>query len=1693
MAEGKMHPPEDLVLSKPAEEAWAGKGGNDEEKVLMGFLDESKDQASSDNNIPLSPQWLYAKPIESKIGLSAASGDTRPPNSLPHGTLSDSAQKDVWRLDGSQDKKEWRRSVPDVESTCRWREEERETSLLGRRERRKEGDRDIEYRKSDRRSDSSRENSDSRTLPSSDRWHDVPNRSAMHEGRRDSKWSSRWGPEDKEKDSRTEKKTDGEKEDSHTEKQSFVGSLRPLSESDSRDKWRPRHRQEVPAGGSAVYRAAPGFGLERGRVEGSNVGFALGRGRSKSISGLPFKSSSSGPIGAAPVFNSESVHGKSGLSVERFRYPRGKLLDIYRKQKMFPSSDTPPEGIEEVPSITQSSVVTPLAFVAPDSEEQVLLDDIWKGKVTSSEVGYSPRRDRMARDNGSEKDAGELTLIEKKHGVLSNNSAGEGFFINSAEPDSSHGERMDKVNTLIDGVDPGSTAAVSGNDAFYTRVSNGNLTDCEQKVSESIVFNDDGRVGHPDFLKNAESEEASSSVSFDASVKLPDDSNSLFDTSIIHKIPNSNELFQNIDVEVKVVNQGTSPEELSLLYQDPHGEIQGPFLGADIIKWFEEGFYGMDLPVCLSDAPESTPFLPLGEVMPHLKPKFKSVPVTISHQKSEPLDSLKDNLEDCVPPFDITGSFAMNDSQEAPSGLWDAPGHRIKPTSAEHETSVDCLNDRLLLSNIGQSFHDFAGQDTEEVLYTGRPASSIEKPLGKLANDHIDPSQISSSLHLMGAEMGETGLANHKVPRHNDLNPLGLLWSELQGTHPKHPLSTNIASFNDQGIDNHAAAGDVSFVKHKQEQFSLVGDSPIIHDVWPSNYRRNNSSNVLQEAIDSSRLSCFEAEANQFSWEEHLHAQQLQKQQLQQKHLLAHHNEDLAGPFLEQIKGSVHQKQSICQPTPDLEHLLNLQLEQQRHIQQLQHQHQLQQQQQLQHQMQLLQQQQQQQQQQQKHLLLEQLLHQQLRNPGFGAVHVDHQQANNVLDEVLFRQQLLHELQQQSQHLPLHHDAAMEQLIQAKFGHNLQRENYNDLLEYLSHSKHMQMVPLEQQLLLGLQQEQLETQQFSIPSTQLSGMEEERHVGGVWSIDQSGQFIRAASSPHQTHSARLNQLDFMQTPQRHSSIEQPSQLERNLLLHERMQRELYEPSLHQLERSIPLPVGTPGPNVDFVNALGRFQGLVAQEQHRHVQSSGQMGQFPSGIHSHQSRISEQLIGTSAQMGQFPSGIHSHQRQISEQLTGLHVDAMERHWSESNWQLPSSLIESHVNQLQIEAERQKWDMKANCTSEDPNVWASLVGNSGDSEHWLVDLLHQKGVLQSQQSLGLVDGASTSSYEHRNPSWLYSRSGADNSFNLASDRVGMGDSLSEGSLFAKLGHAPQERLVNVNLEGQAYSFESSGGLAFQSSSQTLAEQRRFLSDMGEIEKERFIDTMGGDASVERTVFSDVKEGKRGRKHVSKGKLMDRLVVDTLESGVEQVGGRDHEGMEVSAPIRHASFGSTGGVGSFFNYESGADNACNEEMINDRIAGALDKGADNPLPKHAYYPHVISSQGALSELASASPVKGTNPASYASSEEGRQEPGGNLAIQASETLAANRKDPRFHRTSSSSDAGLPELSFIDMLKSTKKPLPDTDSSTGALESVDAGPGGKSSKKKGKKGRQIDPSLLGFKVHSNRILMGEIHRPDD
>lgn len=70
----------------------------------------------------------------------------------------------------------------------------------------------------------------------------------------------------------------------------------------------------------------------------------------------------------------------------------------------------------------------------------------------------------------------------------------------------------------------------------------------------------------------------------------------------------------------------TAPEELSLFYKDPKGQIQGPFKGIDIIGWFEAGYFGIDLPVRLENSAVDAPWLSLGDAMPHLRAKARPPP-----------------------------------------------------------------------------------------------------------------------------------------------------------------------------------------------------------------------------------------------------------------------------------------------------------------------------------------------------------------------------------------------------------------------------------------------------------------------------------------------------------------------------------------------------------------------------------------------------------------------------------------------------------------------------------------------------------------------------------------------------------------------------------------------------------------------------------------------------------------------------------------------------------------------------------------------------------------------------------------------------------------------------------------------------------------------------------------------------------
>uniref|UniRef100_A0A6N2MCP9 GYF domain-containing protein n=1 Tax=Salix viminalis TaxID=40686 RepID=A0A6N2MCP9_SALVM len=942
MTDGKLNLPDDLILSSKSSD-----------ECLSSF----KDQLTVDNTIPLSPQWLYAKTVDAKALTSGASGETRASNSLSLGNSTDNNLKDNWRLDGTQDKKDRRRIASDIESSRRWREEERDTGLLGRRDRRKD----------DHRVDSvsTRDISENRALSSSDRWHDSNNRISGYESRRDSKWSSRWGPEDKEKGSLTDKRADVEKEDTHSDKQNFGTDNRPTSdlENDSRDKWRPRHRMEVHAGGPAAYRSAPGFGSDRGRVESSNVRFAVGRGRSSNSGNSQIgRHLNSSPIGSIPVDKNHT-----------FCYPRGKLLDIYRKHKTLPSFDSMPDGMEHACPITQETAIKPLAFVSPDAEEEAVLGDIWQGKITSSGGLKNSFRGNDDTSNNNTAGSGELPLgegnpnssvnteeIADSLGKSTFNASGRG--IGSEKLDTSMAEEEDsqkdgtqKLTTTIvrDLTDYFAPAVLKKEDSSSFGESGPSYNVVELKAFEMSSVEDVASKKH---LKLGDIEP----TTFEFGSQLPDDSSSLFDFI-------------------------TPLEELSLCYLDPQGAIQGPYLGIDIIAWFEQGYFGTDLPVRLSDAPSGLPFCELGDIMPHLKIKpgyASSTSPSSKLQLSEPVGESSEGS--ALPPassLEFKGSAVREELQYASSGLETIP------------------------SVSGQS----------------RPGS-IGNPLMTDATDIQSFVSNPPSHPVILNEFSETGMSNHQD---ETVHPFGLLMSELRSnSHLRHAQASYMASSMSEGhaVDLYAER-DAALASHRS--FDSVSDQSCYTQTWPEDYTKKPLMNPYIDlgSTDARHLFRRQPEFNDFD-QQHLMSQKMQNERQQQNHI--------SHPFLHATELGFEQMPS---------HLIELQLQQQRKLD-LQRRQQLELQRRQQLELQHRQQLEHQRQQQLEHQRRQQLEHQQRQQLEHQQRHLELQQQQQQFElqqqqqqfELQQRHHLMHQQQQQQQihqyQMKLQQQQVLEQLLQ---------------------------------------------------------------------------------------------------------------------------------------------------------------------------------------------------------------------------------------------------------------------------------------------------------------------------------------------------------------------------------------------------------------------------------------------------------------------------------------------------------------------------------------------------------------------------------------------------------------------------------------------------------------------------------------
>ncbi|TKV91053.1 hypothetical protein SEVIR_9G070100v4 [Setaria viridis] len=258
-----------------------------------------------------------------------------------------------------------------------------------------------------------------------------------------------------------------------------------------------------------------------------------------------------------------------GASRDSLRYSRMKLLEIYRttdvRNFVMPLDDT-----EEI-SLWQEDPMEPLALIAPNAEEAVILKGIERGDVTNSCA-------QACKDGSVGKSNPDVVPLEQSNltGKEDQSGSSEDF--------------KGKITRSIRGIPGGADLSerLKSDKSSYTA----------PQESESIG----GHIHGP-------------SIEF-------------------------GQQYNDLDPGTKVgVDDIISPENLSLYYKDPKGRTQGPFSGSDIIGWFEAGFYGIDLLVRVASAPCDSPFLLLGDVMPHLRAKVR-VPPGFSNAKPRSMPHL---------------------------------------------------------------------------------------------------------------------------------------------------------------------------------------------------------------------------------------------------------------------------------------------------------------------------------------------------------------------------------------------------------------------------------------------------------------------------------------------------------------------------------------------------------------------------------------------------------------------------------------------------------------------------------------------------------------------------------------------------------------------------------------------------------------------------------------------------------------------------------------------------------------------------------------------------------------------------------------------------------------------------------------------------------------------------------------------
>lgn len=607
-----------------------------------------KDVQGSENAIPLSPQWLLPKPGESKPGISAAEN-----NFSVHPTYGN--RLDILKSPGNVEEMQeihkkkdvFRPSLLDMETgrRDRWRDEERDTNSSMRKDRWRDADKELGDSRNRWMENSAMRPPGEVRRTTSDRWSDSSNRDSNYEQRRESKWNTRWGPDDKETDGLREKWFDPSRDgDVHLDKGlAHVGSHgKDEREGDHYRPWRAsslqsRGRGEPPhAQNFTPNKQVSTFSYGRGRGENMPPTFSLGRGRG-SYGG---SSTNTFSIGTS-LDKVDSSHGES----YRLKYSRTKLLDVYRMTDMSPHGRLV-DGFIQVPYLTQDEPTEPLALCAPNSEEMAVLKGIDKGDVVSSGAPQITKEGRTSTDfmqSRRPKLGSKEDLLHGFDDYKDDSAENSGVNAGNISEGSSY-ERQTPYH-LRD--------LKSTSDNKFKPKAFREDGDPYGKVEEVPISRESslpGNISVPASAWRAPSmgehshntmhdwrENSSDGKSRSSTMSWSEPSKELHNEweSKLANLPETKDETKWQTSEDRILKRQPSgvldreqearralppsPEELVLYYKDPQGRIQGPFSGIDIISWFENGYFGLDLPVSLK--PNDMPWSSLGDVMPHLRSK----------------------------------------------------------------------------------------------------------------------------------------------------------------------------------------------------------------------------------------------------------------------------------------------------------------------------------------------------------------------------------------------------------------------------------------------------------------------------------------------------------------------------------------------------------------------------------------------------------------------------------------------------------------------------------------------------------------------------------------------------------------------------------------------------------------------------------------------------------------------------------------------------------------------------------------------------------------------------------------------------------------------------------------------------------------------------------------------------------------